>query len=122
MIRTQQQLQQLFQQRKAINERKKQREKQKYQKAKEAIKKELQQQKTKIIQKQTSTNKQGLTIIKYSTRITIYNSNQFEREIPEENLYSLYELQHIEELYPEEEGRINWKLWHKLIRKLRKNL
>lgn len=121
MLRTQQQLQQLFQQRKAINDRKKQREKQKYQKAKEAIKKEL-QQKTKIIQKQTSINKQGLTIIKYSTRITIYNSNQFERETPEENLYSLYELQHIEELYPEEEGRINWKLWDFLVDKLRKTL
>lgn len=28
-------------------------------------------------------------------------------------LYTKYELQHIEELFPEEEGRINWEVWMK---------
>ena len=30
-------------------------------------------------------------------------------------LYSKYELQHIEELFPEESGRINWSVWNALV-------
>lgn len=35
-------------------------------------------------------------------------------------LYTLYELQHIEELYPEETGRINWREWCKSINEFKR--
>lgn len=50
----------------------------------------------------------------------VNGSNIIARENREDSLYTMYELQHIEDLYPEESGRINWKLWNILVTKLRK--
>ncbi len=114
MLRTPEDIKQLLQQRKELNERKKERELKRYRKAQEQTKKQL-KHKTSTNIKQTPEKP-----LKYAYSLTIYQSHQVERETNEENLYSLYELQHIEELFPEEEGRINWIVWDKLIDKYRK--
>lgn len=81
---------------------------------KEQPKKEPEKKKTKII---TLNDLPNHTL---TTEFTIYKNNSVERYTAEEDLYTLYELQHIEELYPEEQGRINWDVWNKLIEESRK--
>lgn len=111
-----------FQKEKEIRLRRKEREKRKqreiYKKASESIKKELADKLPTVIklvpQKQ---NKQPQ--IKSLATYHVYNSNNIERYSAEEDLYSLYELQHIEELFPDEPGRINWKIWNYLVNKLK---
>lgn len=36
------------------------------------------------------------------------------------DLYTKYELEHIEELYPEEKGRINWLRWNEVVEECRR--
>lgn len=50
-----------------------------------------------------------------SRTVSVYNEKWIEREAREEDLYTEYELHHIEELYPEETGRINWSVWERLV-------
>lgn len=51
----------------------------------------------------------------------IYGSDsRFEREPREEDMYTKYELEHIEELYPEEKGRINWLKWNEVVEECRR--
>ena len=93
---------------------KKEKEIQKYKKAREENKKLIQRKKNKektipIIEEKT---------IQY--HLTIYHSNEFEREPREKELYTMDELKNIEKLYPEEEGRINWRLWDKLVKNFNK--
>jgi len=116
MLRTKEQIQLFLNKTKQQKLKEKQRQKLKYKKAQEATKKIL---KGKSIKKAKQPPEKPL---KYAYSLTIYQSHQVERETNEDNLYSLYELQHIEELFPEEEGRINWIVWNKLIDKYRKNL
>lgn len=110
MLRNEEQLQLLFKKTKEEQKRKKEKQLLKYRKAQESIKKELLKKKKKEnkIQPPTKTKKTN-------TFISIYNSPTIERETPENKLYSLFELQHIEELYPNEEGRICWTKWNELI-------
>ena len=110
MLRNEEQLQLLFKKSQEVQKRKKERELKRYRKAQESIKKELLKKKKKEnkIQPPTKTKK-------------IQPTNTIERETPENKLYSLFELQHIEELYPDEEGRICWTKWNELIRNF-KNL
>lgn len=42
------------------------------------------------------------------------------QDSPTNNLYTKYELEHIEELYPNEEGRINWKAFNKSVMEFKK--
>lgn len=48
------------------------------------------------------------------------NDSRFEREPREEDMYTKYELEHIEELYPEENGRINWLKWNEVVEECRR--
>ena len=111
-----------FQREKEIRLRKKEREKRKqkeiYKKASEAVKKELDNKLSAII-KLTSQKQNKQPQIKPLTTYHVYNSNKIERYSAEEDLYTLYELQHIEELFPDEPGRINWKIWNYLVNKLK---
>lgn len=58
----------------------------------------------------------------WKTHVPIYHTNDMERESREEDLYTEYELRHIEELYPEESGRINWSSWFRLVNEYRSKL
>lgn len=116
MLRKPEDIKRFLQERKEINKRKKEKEKQRYKKASQRVKKLLND---KYIKETKQTPEKPL---KYTYSLTIYQSHQVEREPNEDNLYSLYELQHIEELFPEEEGRINWIIWNKIIDKYRKTL
>lgn len=59
---------------------------------------------------------------KNKSKINYINNPLIERETAYTDLYTLYELQHIEELFPGEMGRINWNLWNYLVNKLRNTL
>lgn len=119
MIRTKEQLKQMFLQSQLSQQRKKDKQKQKYKKASQDVKKLLMD---KSIKQQKQTQPETKETHYRQISITIYHSNFFERETREEELYSKYELQHIEELYPEEVGRINWMVFNNLVEKLRKTL
>lgn len=110
MIRTQQQLQLLFQKSREYNEKKKQRQQQLYKQASEQIRKELKK-------KQPITKTEPTEPLEYEVKLTIYRSTTIERYTPEENLY-----QTREELMNDKTGEINWKLWDFLVDKLRKTL
>lgn len=58
----------------------------------------------------------------WKTHVPIYRTNDMQRESREEDLYTEYELHHIEELYPEETGRINWSSWERLVNEYRSKL
>lgn len=58
----------------------------------------------------------------WKTHVPIYRTNDMERDSREEDLYTEYELHHIEELYPEETGRINWSTWERLVNEYRSKL
>ena len=58
----------------------------------------------------------------WKTHVPIYRTNDMQRESREEDLYTEYELHHIEELYPEETGRINWSSWTRLVNEYRSKL
>lgn len=119
MLRTQEQIQLFLNKTKQQKLKEKQRQKLKYKKAQEATKKLLKNKSIKEA-KLAAPEPKETPYFKFS--ITVYNSPLIERFPDEDNLYSLYELQHIEELHPEEEGRINWIVWNKLIDKYRKML
>lgn len=53
--------------------------------------------------------------------IPISHKKWMARERDDSELYTLYELQHIEELYPEESGRINWSVWAKVVNEFKRN-
>ena len=117
MLRNSNDIKLFLQQTKETNKRKKEREKQKYKKASETNKKLLDD---KFIKEHKITKEKPKETHYLQFSVTIYHSNLIEREPDEEKLYTLQELQHIEELYPEEEGRINWIVWNKLISKFKK--
>lgn len=111
-LRTKEQLELLFLERKRINEKRKERERKRYKKASEAVKKAL----AKKHKQQTPTQPQSP--FKCSLSITIYGSNFIERFTDEEDLYQTREeLMEAEDRF---EGEINWELWDKLINKYRK--
>ncbi len=114
-IKTKEQLQQLFQERKAINNRKKEQEKKRYKRASEAIKKIL-------LSKHKAEHKQTPPKPLKTLNFNIYSSPVVEREPREEDLYSKDELLNIETLFPEEEGRINWSVWNQLVENFHKNV
>ena len=72
--------------------------------------------KIKILQEDKTKTKEPISQFIYQ----VNGSNIIARENREDSLYTKYELQHVEDLYPEETGRINWKLWNILVTKLRK--
>lgn len=110
-IRTPEQIKQMLEERKRIQQRKKEREKIKYKKASEAIKKALQHNSP---PKENKCNQEP----KYNLYdVPVYNSNYVQREPAEEDLY-----QTREELMQAEkrmEGEINWEVWQQLIDKLK---
>lgn len=57
-----------------------------------------------------------------STTYTVYNKPTRERNIKETDIYTKYELEHIEELYPEEQGRINWIKFYEIVEKIKNKL
>lgn len=113
-LRTEEKLQQLFQERKRIQQRKKEREKIKYKKASEAIKKALQHNSPPKENKCNQEPKNSL----YD--VPIYNSHYVQRETAEEDLYTKEELENIEELYPNETGRIDWDFFNDLVERTKR--
>lgn len=111
MLRTPEQLQQMLEERKRIQQRKKEREKQRYKKASEQVKQKLKKRK-KYQENQNNTVQEPL---KYKYSLTIYQSPLIERFPDEEDLYHTRE-----EIDNDDSGSINWKIWDKLIDKFRK--
>lgn len=110
-LRTKEQLQLLFLERKRINEKRRERERKRYKKASEAVKKAL----AKKHKQQTPTQPQSP--FKCSLSITIYGSHLIKRETAEDDLYQTREeLMEAEDRF---EGEINWELWEQLIKKYR---
>lgn len=110
-IRTSEQLQQLFKERKAIQQRKIEKQKLKYKKASEQIKKQLQKKKT--IQENQETQKPSIQ----QHKLTIYQSPLVERDTAEEDLY-----QTKEELMQWEDEHyqcIRWDVFDKLVQEFR---
>lgn len=110
-IKTPEQLKQLFEERKAIQQRKKEQEKRKLEKAKLSVKKSL-TRKYKAEHKQTQNN--PIQSPKFQ-KITIYHSNQFVKEPDENDLYQSWEEIKDAETNPDEQGRLNWNKLQELI-------
>lgn len=130
-LRSEESLQKLFQERKAINQRKK--EKQKLQKQKEKQEKLLQLKKA-LKEAQEQEKKQKMEYIKALAQkaspkplkqasrhiVAVYNNRYVNRELSEECLYLTRE-----ELMKAEkrgEGSIRWNVWNSLVKKVRENL
>ena len=111
-LRTPEQLQQMLEERKRIQQRKKEKEREKYKKASEAIKQELKKRK-KYQENQNNTVQEPL---KYKYSLTIYQSPLIERETAETDLYQTRE--ELMEAEDRGEGEINWEVWQQLIDKL----
>ena len=112
-LRTKEQLELLFQQRREINKRKRERELKKQKERQERLKRFKDERLPAIFKKTQPVQKKPHKIKSFQ----VYNSNQVERYTVEEDLYTLYELQNIEKLYPNEYGRINWSVWFALVEK-----
>lgn len=110
-LRTPEQLQQMLEERKRIQQRKKEKEREKYKKASEQVKQEL--KKRKIQENQNNTVQEPL---KYKYNLTIYQSPLIERETAETDLYQTRE--ELMEAEDRGEGQINWEIWQQLIDKL----
>lgn len=109
-LRTKEQLQLLFSERKRINEKRKERELKKQKERQERLKRFKDERLPTIFKKtQPVQNKQ----IKCSLSITIYQSHLIERETAEEDLYQTRE--ELMEAEDRGEGAINWELWDKLV-------
>jgi len=129
-LRSEESLQKLFQERKAINQRKK--EKQKLKKQKEKQEKLLQLKKA-LKEAQEQEKKEKMEYIKAlaqkaspkplkqaSIHIAVYNNRYVNRELSEECLYLTREqLMAAEE---RGEGSIRWNVWNSLVKKVRENL
>lgn len=109
-LRTPEQLQQMLEERKRIQQRKKEKEREKYKKASEQVKQELKNRK---IQENQNTVQEPL---KYKYNLTIYQSPLIERETAETDLYQTRE--ELMEAEDRGEGQINWEVWQQLIDKL----
>lgn len=118
-------LQQLLAERKRINENKRLKEEERARKRAIEIEKDKQQREKRMLKKQAIEEKKiKKEEDEHARRMHEFNPNFFKTtsrwfvgETPINELYTLYELQHIEELYPKEKGRINWEIWNKLISK-----
>lgn len=111
-LRTKEELKILFQERKAIKQRQAAKQREAYKKASQAVKKQL-MDKYKAEQKKSQPEQNKTTYINYS--LSIYHTSFIERQTAEEDLYTTRE-----ELMNDSTGEINWKLWDKLVNKLRK--
>lgn len=118
-------LQQLLAERKRINENKRLKEEERARKRAIEIEKDRQQREKRMLKKQAIVERKiKKEEDEHARRMHEFNPNFFKTtsrwfvgETPINELYTLYELQHIEELYPMEKGRINWEIWNKLISK-----
>ena len=113
-LRTPEQLQQMLEERKRIQQRKKEKEREKYKKASEAIKQELKKRK-KYQENQNNTVQEPL---KYKYSLTIYQSPLIERETAETDLYQTRE--ELMEAEDRLEGEINWSVFDRLINETKK--
>ena len=73
-----------------------------------------QQQNKASLELENSLYKAQRTIHTYTT--AFYERTTYVQKFPsDDELYTKYELEHIEELFPKEHGRINWELWQRLV-------
>lgn len=112
-IRTSEQLQQLFQERREIQQRKKEREKLKYKKAAEQIQKQLQKKFKKEQQLKQQQQKEAEEEIIITIPISV--QRWIEKQPSEEDLYLTR--QELQEAEQRGEGKINWNLWDELVEK-----
>ena len=111
-LRTKEELKILFQQRKEIKQRQAAKQREAYKKASQAVKKQLMEKnKAKVEKLQPEQNKPS----NFNYSLTIYHTTTVERYSSDEDLYTTRE-----ELMNDSTGEINWKLWDKLVNKLRK--
>lgn len=108
-IRTTEQLEEYFQRLKEKRERKEQR-----QKTNEERKQQLEQYK---LLKQQEKNNRRLenSLYEQQRTILIYHTRYIQKFTDDEEIYSKYELQNIEKLYPKETGRLNWDFFYHLV-------
>lgn len=130
--RTQEQLKAMFEQYRHEQEKKKLKKQQQtlqlrqalYKKADIIIKKAFQEEKKKRLEQlQLLMKQKPKEEVKIQRTLPLHIYGQMiERDTNEEELYTLDELKNIEELYPNEIGRIRWDVWDKLIEKTQKEL
>ena len=124
---TKEQIQELFRKSRERQEklRLKQEAEKEAEKARMKARRQLVQQEIKEAQKakeEALEAKEDDSVSKLRRDIQIYHQKFIERESKEDDLYTLYELQHIEELYPNERGRIKWHNWEKIVEQVRHQL
>lgn len=116
-LRTKEQLQLLFSERKRINERKRERKERIENERRERVKIfKAERLPTIFIKSQPEEQKRP------QIKLQVYSSNFIERFTDEEDLYTLFELKNIEKLFPNEYGRINWSVWFALVEKIHEKL
>ena len=96
----------------------------KYRELSKAVNEALRDEKKKKMEQLTSlvTKPSQKALKQPQIKSYIYHSHLIERDAREDDLYTLEELKNIEELYPEETGRINWSAWDRIINKCREEL
>lgn len=118
-LKSPEQLKKEFEERKKAHQLKKQKEKERYEKARRAVKKALADKLSTANEK--CAQKPSITPQIETYSINIYGNNYIERESAEEDLYTKEELMNIEELYPDEVGKINWDVFDMLVKKVRQS-
>lgn len=106
MVRTKEQLEAYFAKRRKAEAYKRWVEERKRIKAREAVKKALEKK------QQTSTT----ITIEHKAAVIIADVNYYQH-LTDDELYTKEELMHIEQLYPNETGRINWNFYNYLVNK-----
>ncbi len=96
-----------------------------YKKVDKTLKQEKKQKAEEIINsfKQLAPEPPKQVIEQTSITITVYNNPLIEKlDWNDDELYSMDDLLHIEQRYPNEEGRINWKAFEELTNKTRNKI
>ena len=106
---------------KKVQERKKQRKQEQEKKRLEEIKRqaEIRKKREKKLEEQRKKEEEKREKKEWERARTIDMSDWILKDSGD--LYTEYELRHIEELYPREKGRINWELFDNLIKQARDN-
>ena len=133
ILKTKESLQRMFEERRRQQEKKQKRQEHKqqtkqrlqaiYRHQDQVLKKSLQELRKTTMDNLSKLVKKRSQNVRKPSQIESYNCYQDKWQLWETNesdLYTLDELKNIEELYPNETGRIRWDVWEKLTNKGRK--
>lgn len=133
-LRTKESLQRMFEERKRIQQKKQNREERKKQKKQllqaiyrhqdQILKKALQDERKKVMDNLSTLIKKTPQEPRKPSQIELenYQDRWMLWETNESDLYTLDELKNIEELYPNETGRIRWDVWNQVVSETKKNI